>query len=242
MSGNYTDFYLATPKVVAIARDKTITPYTAFGDPANLPGAVRPQYGSDLAVGYGAGAPENKKVGTDPTDLVPKMRKLLERFAPGDRHGMARRLFDRFLAKQTPVTYFDDADLNNAAAGHPHITSFMNCALSAPNSSCQSVGKTRIHQALKSAGWDIGKIKVPTDLGVPAFNIGSRGLATQDFNNGLGVMINGVQHVYVVAKNYAYDPRAMQYRIVLKYILYDVFGLDDEDVRRFGAASDSFVH
>jgi hypothetical protein len=60
--------------------------------------------------------------------------------------------------------------------------------------------------------------------------------------NGLGLMINGVQHVYVVAKNYGYDPKAMQYRIVLKYIFYDVFGLDDKDLRRFGAASDSFVY
>jgi hypothetical protein len=195
-----------------------------------------------MAFGSGAGAPENKKVGTNPTDLAQKMRKLLEIFAHGDGRGMARRLFDRFLAKQTAVTYYEDPNLNNAAAGHAHITSFMTSALSPPNSLYQSAGKMRIHQALKSAGWDIGKISVPTDLGVPAFNIGSKAFSTQDFANGLGLMINGVQHVYVVAKNYGYDPKAMQYRIVLKYIFYDVFGLDDEDLRRFGAASDSLVH
>jgi hypothetical protein len=78
LSANYTDFNLAVPKVVAIAKDKTIKPYTTFGDPVNLPGGARPQYGSDMAFGSGAGAPENKKVGTNPTDLAQKMRKLLE--------------------------------------------------------------------------------------------------------------------------------------------------------------------
>jgi hypothetical protein len=78
------------------------------------------------------------------------------------------------------------------------------------------------------------KISVPTDLGVPAFNIGSKAFSTQDFANGLGLN----QWCATTATT----PKAMQYRIVLKYIFYDVFGLDDKDLRRFGAASDSFVY
>src|SRR4029077_17888898 len=106
------------------------------------------------------------------------------------------------LAKQPAVTYFDDADLNAAAAAHSNIKFFCGAALSAPNTPFQAAGKTRIHQALKQANWDITKLIAPTDLGVPAFNKGSKMQSTEDFGNGLGLMINGVQHVYVVATHY----------------------------------------
>jgi hypothetical protein len=83
--------------------------------------------------------------------------------------------------------------------------------------------KVRIHQALKAAGWDINKLRFPSDLGVPAFNKGSKFWSTDDFDNGLGVMINGVQHAYVMATAYAYDAAAARYCIALKYLFYDVF-------------------
>ena len=47
-------------------------------------------------------------------------------------------------------------------------------------------------------------------------------------------MINGVQHVYVVATHYRYDQAANRYYIRLRYLFYDVFGLDDVDLREFG--------
>jgi hypothetical protein len=50
-------------------------------------------------------------------------------------------------------------------------------------------------------------------------------------------MINGVQHVYAVATHYRYDQALNQYCIGLKYIFYDVFGLDDEDLKKDGIAS-----
>ncbi len=52
-------------------------------------------------------------------------------------------------------------------------------------------------------------------------------------------MINGVQHVYVLATQYHYDSAAKKYSITLKFVFYDVFGLDDEDLNKFGAQSDS---
>ena len=76
----------------------------------------------------------------------------------------------------------------------------------------------------------------PTDLGVPAFNQGTASLGTGDFGNGLAVMINGVQHVVVVAKEYSYDACAQQYRIKLEYVMYDVFGLDDDDLQQYGGS------
>jgi hypothetical protein len=97
---------------------------------------------------------------------------------------------------------------------------------------------TRIHQALRAAGWDINRLVAPSDLGVPAFNEGSAKFSTGDFNNGLGLMINGVQYVYVVATHYRYDSKAARYGVRLRFIFYDVFGLDDDDLEEFGADSD----
>ncbi len=53
-------------------------------------------------------------------------------------------------------------------------------------------------------------------------------------------MINGVQHVYVIATHYYYDKTSNIYCIKLKYLFYDVFGLDDKDLDEYGAMSDSW--
>jgi len=226
------------PKIVATATDTYLKPQQGFPDAANLQGVV-PMYGQDITFGAGRKAPKGHNVGTTPVDLSNKMRKLLTNFASQDTTGMATRLFNQFLAKQTSVQYFDDASLNKVAAQHPNIVFFCDAALSAPNSPNKSAGKTRIHQALKNANWDINKLVAPTDLGVPAFNLGSKWRRTEDFSNGLGVMINGVQHVYVIATSYSYDKSKQKYDITLKYVFYDVFGLDDDDLDEFGAKSDS---
>jgi hypothetical protein len=232
---------LLPPKVVAIARDGYLTPEHPFADSVNLPSGPVPKYGQDITSGLGRPAPGKQSVGKTPDELKPKMRKLLDVFAAGDKTGMARRLVDAFLQKQSQVTYFEDAALNTAALGHRNIQYFCGAALSAPNSAQASPGKKRIHQALKEAGWDIKKLVAPTDLGVPAFNIGDKAFSTGDFNNGLGLMINGVQYAYVIARSYNYDAKAGRYCIGLRYLFYDVFGLDDDDLKEFGASSDSFT-
>lgn len=66
-------------------------------------------------------------------------------------------------------------------------------------------------------------------------------MSTEDFDNGLGVMINGVQYVYVLALNYHYDKGNNKYCITLRFIFYDVFGLDDNDLREYGATSDGLL-
>ena len=232
-----------TPRVVAIATDSYLTPTTSFADPANLPGlTIPPKYGQDIESGTGRAAPAGQSVGTTVADLQAKMRELLGQFAGGDTTGMARRLFNAFLVNNThPVAFFDDGSLTAAAARHQNITFFCHAALSAPTSAFRAAGKTRIHQALRNAGWDINRLVRPTDLGVPALNIGSKVFSTGDFNNGLGLMINGIQHGYVVATHYHHDAAANRYCIKLRYIFYDVFGLDDDDLTEFGAASDSWT-
>lgn len=231
---------LQPPLLIAIAKDSYLTPTTPFPDNTHLPGIAAPKYGQDITYGYNRAAPGGQNVGGTPAELKPKMDKLLSNFASGDKSGMAKRLFSHFTQFSCrQVAYFDDPALNSAADSHPNISVFCSKALSAPNSPHKSIGKTRIHQALKKANWDIKKMYMATDLGVPAFNLGSKVFSTKDFNNGLGVMINGVQYVYVVATHYQYDTTAKKYCIRLKFIFYDVFGLDDDDLREFGASSDS---
>lgn len=240
MPPSCSQFPLRPSLLVAIAKDTYLTPTTPFPDNVNLPGIAAPRYGQDITCGYSRSAPGKKDVGSTPAVLKPKMRKLLTIFTSSDKTGMAERLFDAFLQDTCRlVAYFDDASLNTAADSHQNIEYFCNAALSAPNSPHKAIGKIRIHQALKNANWDIKKMHMPTDLGVPAFNLGSKTFSTQDFNNGLGLMINGVQYVYVVATHYNYDSTAKKYCITLKFIFYDVFGLDDDDLNEFGASSDS---
>jgi hypothetical protein len=136
------------------------------------------------------------------------------------------------------VAFWSDPDLTAVASRHPNIVSFINKALSAPNSPERAPpGSVRIHQALERAGWDINALVPPTGLGPPAFNRGSQPLRTEDWGNGLAFMINGVQHAVVVARDYYYDRCAGEYYMRLEYVFYDVFGLDDIDLERFGANS-----
>lgn len=240
MPPSCSQFPLRPPLLVAIAKDTYLTPTTPFPDNVHLPGIAAPRYGQDITYGYGRSAPGKQDVGSTPAVLKPKMRRLLTIFASGDTTGMAKRLFDAFLQDTCRlVSYFDDASLNSAASSHPNINYFCSAALSAPNSPHKAVGKVRIHQAIKNTNWDIKKMYMVTDLGALAFNLGSKVFSTRDFHNGLGLMINGVQYIYVVATHYNYDRATKKYCITLKFIFYDVFGLDDDDLNEFGASSDS---
>jgi hypothetical protein len=238
MSINCTEYPLLQPKVIAIAQDNYLKPQTPFPDAVNLPRVSAPKYGQDITSSFNRVAPGKQDVGKTAPELKPKMQELLTIFAGGDKSGMAKRLFNAFLNKQSKVTYFDDRSLNLIVSKHQNINDFCSFALSAPNSPRKAIGKTRIHQALKNSNWDINNIMIPTDLGVPAFNKGSKAFSTDDFNNGLGLMINGVQYVYVVAQNYHYDKSENKYCLTLRFIFYDVFGLDDDDLKEFGATSD----
>jgi hypothetical protein len=227
--------------VVAIATDTYLTPVVSFPDPTYLPTNHAPKFGQDISYAYKRVAPQEQSVGDNIKDLKSKMKRLIDIFAQGDNNGMARRLFEIYMKKQPHVSFFSDYALNLAASRHINIKEFCSRALSAPNSPQRSIGKIRIHQALKNANWDINKIVIPTNLGVPAFNLGSKIFTTQDFENGLGVMINGVQHAYVIATHYYYDKSNAKYHIKLRFVFYDVFGLDDGDLTEFGEKSDNWL-
>ena len=233
---------LPQPLALAIAKDNYLTPQYPFPDTTHIPLLSPPRYGQDITSGCRARAPQGQSVGDDVNDLKSRMLKLLKVFAGGDKTGMALRLFDEFLSQRHKgVAYFDDAHLNTAVGNHPNIEAFSNAVMSAPNSPNKTPGQVRIHQALKNAGWDIQKLHMPQNLGVPALNLGSKVFSTRDFDNGLGLMINGVQYAYVVATHYLHDSARKKYWLTLKFIFYDVFGLDDDDLKEYGAQSDSML-
>lgn len=237
---NPAQFSLPRPVLVAVATDSTIKAKTTVADPIHLPGLPPLEYGQDLEYGFGRKAPLGHDVGSDRGKLKMKMRALLGVFAAGDKARMAEALFDEFLDDSCrPVGYFEHHALTKAAEKHVNIQHFVEAAVSAPGMTKRTAGKIRIHQALQAAGWDLGKIAPPKDLKVPAFNEGFRPAQTGDYDNGLGLMINGVQHVYIFATHYYYDAGLRRYWIRLKYVLYDAFGLDDEDLEDHGAKSDS---
>jgi hypothetical protein len=233
---------LTPPRIVASGKAKNVTPTYAFKDPT-LPGPA-PKYGQDLTFGVGRTPPVMKRggipillppmtgrpdVGKTEAVLKPKMKRLRDIFAKEDKKGIAKRLFAQFLAKQRKVTYFDDADLNAVAAAHDSVRDWRVKAL------------VRIHQALKEARWEVTKLVAPTDLGVPDFNKGSKWFRTGDWNNGLALMINGGQYAYAIATHHGVleEPDCM-YCVTLRFVFYDVFGLDDIDLQTFGAIRDAW--
>jgi hypothetical protein len=211
------------PKIVATAMATTISTVRRVTDVAALP-AYPLSFGQDSSSSLDRRVPEGViPVGASADELKPMMKALTGIFASGDTSGMATRLVDRFLAKQVSLGFFEDRALNDAVSRHGNIGPFCERA--------QAI----VHQSLKAAQWDVEKILVQRDLGVPALNDGNRYVKTGDFNNGLGLMVNGIQHAVIQATSYRYNAQSKSYTLGLKYFFYDVFGLDDTDALRFGA-------
>jgi hypothetical protein len=223
-------------RILVAGHDRITKPEHASQDPT-VPGPA-PKYGQDFTYGVGRRAPGGESVGRTEAELKPRMERLLGFFAGKDKKKMARRLFDEFLSKKSIPYYFDDADLNAAASNHDHVIEFCNEAFGAayPFGPGAPSGQIRIHQALKAANFDISKVQpVPVYLKTPSFNKGSKAFGTGDFGNGLGVMINGIQWAYGIVTHCLHDPSAGMYCLNMKFVFYDVFGIDDDDLRQYGA-------
>ncbi|WP_231872645.1 hypothetical protein [Marinomonas gallaica] len=229
---------LLRPKLVAFAQDSYLDPTTEFIDNEALPSCVAPIFGPDLNYGLRRKIPYGSGVGATEAELKSKILQLVNIFASDANTDLTSDLFNSFLKKNNEVKVFSDQRLNTLASNHQNIKSFCNRALSAPEHPPITAGQTRIHQALKNANWSIENINVPINLGVPAFNNGTPFLRSGDYGNGLGLMINGIQYVYVFATSYNYFPDIEKYIINLDYYFYDVFGLDDDDLLEFGAKGD----
>lgn len=224
-------------RFIAQATDTYLDPKNAFPihDPGIKDGKLL--FGQDLKFGTHGAKRRDKTVGTDENDLQTKCRALVQAFAPDDDSGMAMRLMEAFLTKRHTVRLFEDDNMNEAIQRHPNFRKFSDLVLSAPGTSGAHRNRVRVHQALRQANWDINNIPFIDDLGVLAFNEGSKVRGTEDFARGLGLMINGVQYVLVYATAYFYDPSTGTYDLHLKFVMYDVFGLDDDDLDEYGADS-----
>ncbi len=231
---------LKQPFLIAQATDKALRAVTTLAIDDGTYSGPPLAFGQDITHSTGRQAPDKQSVGTTVPALEAKMRRLLGIFAAQDTSGMALRLFDAFLSKNRSVRVFADPSLDSAIAANANFVAFADRTVSAPGTLDVDTSKTRIHQALKAADWDINAVKPITDLGVPAFNVGSRYSNSGDWGNGLAVMINGVQYVFIYAQSYEYHSCTEEYELTLKFAMYDVFGLDDDDLRQYGASSDSF--
>lgn len=230
---------LDKPFLIATAKDGTIVEKVSLAVDDDVLHLDTIALGQDITHGKGSVVPTKYgNIANEETVLKWEMTRLLDIFAEDDADGKARRLFDKFLAKESRITVFTDLALDKAVGTNKNFIAFSDRTLLAPGTLGAEAGKVRIHQALKSAGWDIHKVKPLMGLGVPAFNTGDKSavpfMNSEDWSNGLAVMINGVQYVLVFVEKYEYDSCKLSYDIELKFVLYDVFGLDDEDVKRYG--------
>lgn len=187
------------------------------------------EFGQDAIHSERRAHPGGFSVGTTPAELASRMRSLVHAFAPADPDGKASRLVEAFLSKRSKVDVFTDPGLDRAVAQHENFRDFSDRVVAAPGTPPRA-GTTRIHQALAANGWDIDRVHTITDLGPPAWNKGSKELGTGDYRTGLGLMMNGVQHVLVIAEDYTYSSCDRLYSMKLKFVMYDVFGLDDGDL------------
>src|SRR5262245_9106515 len=95
--------YPIKPKIVAVAHADYLHathPFPDSGLPADA-AQTPPKYGQDFTYEMNRTLPTGSSVGSSAADLKPRMEALLGVFAKGDRTGMARSLFDKYLARQT---------------------------------------------------------------------------------------------------------------------------------------------
>ncbi len=113
---------LTMPKIVAIATDKYLNSYLlVYRTNDQRRWRHTTQYGQISTLQPAGKAPEGHDVGSKEVDLKAKMEKLIRFFASNDRTGMNEAIVWQFLAKRNQVFYFDDTDLNQAAANHTNI-------------------------------------------------------------------------------------------------------------------------
>ena len=99
------------------------------------------------------------------------MSKLLDIFA-GNSNGMAKREFDEFQSHHQGLSLYTDPQLDNVINGSANFKQYPERTVNAPAMSVFDPSKSRIHQALAAAGWDVNGVTPITDLGVPVFNDG----------------------------------------------------------------------
>ena len=180
------------------------------------------RFDSDLSHGTGRALPHGQSVG-DTVDVLSRKMRVLLQFAHSDRTGMAERMFNHFLAGNTEVTYFEDDDLNRAAEYHPSTDQLVHSSLG------------HIYGHLLANNFDITMVPFSSQFAQVVFNRGSGWRKTEDHANGLTIMVDRVTTARVFIDQYSHEGNI--WNIDLRFVLYDVFGLGDNDIETFGYRS-----
>lgn len=222
-------YELTEPKLIAHARNSVArhaSGKTPFEDP-EIPLGTSLSFGQDAEVEKGRKHPWLLRAAGNASYATELMKTLPPLFSNEDSVGMATRLCDDFLsAHPTPGLYKDDK-LTEAVGQHPHFDSFKKNVLGAPGTVSVEQEAKGIHRALSAVDWDINKLTINEEFTPCSFNI------SENSTNGLGFMIGDVSHILVFADKYRYDSCEQKYEILLRFVLYDSFGLDDEDLEKW---------
>lgn len=228
----------SAPKRIAVAMAgmEVVTGHP-IGD--DVCGGLWMPFGQDLTHHLDEAASHGMRfVGSDVAVLQADVRKLPKLFAKDALSGAAPDLVEAFLSKKTNIELFTDGRLDAAVEKNQNFIDFASLAMGA-QATPNSAPKLRIHQSLEQAGWDVNRAMPVLDLGAPAFNHGRElikfGVNTEDFASGLALTMNGIQYVMIDVESYSYVSCQRRYKIDLRFALYDVFGLDDKDLAKFGA-------
>ena len=228
--------------LVGAARDGRTDRDIPFPDTELLPRSQIPKFGDDLRFGVDRTPPSGRTAGDSAETLIPICRGLLKDYASKDITGGAvNALFDQFLSGRQEVRLFSHPGLDEATNSHSKLDEWCRRTIRAPNMGIkEKADGFTIHTALKAADWDIFSMQAPIDMGTRALNDGIKGF-TGDYTNGLTIGINGISLAYILATAYSYDGYRRRYNLRLRYVFYDVFGLDDRDEKKYGGLNKGFT-
>jgi len=229
----------AAPRLIAQVHEKINTVARTFpvkgadGNTWNL------DFDEHLTSGTGGKLPFGYEVSKVEADLRQKILILPKTYDATPKSVMALNEFNAFLTKKSAPEIYTDPILDQRVASDDNFVAFSDYTLNAPGTSHYAPGRFRLHQALKTNGWDINIVTQLIGLGVLAFNAGysfwpMNSIAGGDFTNGLTILIDTVAHALIFVKDYSYSSVRGKYDIELVFELYDGFGLNDANIERAG--------
>ena len=196
----------------------------AFNDPDYLPG-IRPAFGQDLQFSGGAQARQiphwqwlTSNASTEAT-LRTDMQKLRFTFSITDRQEISNALVGEFFTPRDHVVAFTNENLNEVARKHPSFITYRANMIN------------EFGRRFETAGYDLRQIGSIRNIPLPNFR------RAADRLRGTFFMVDRLAHAYTLLTDIEFDPEGRSYRCDFRFLFYDVFGLDDNDVRRYGLNS-----
>ena len=196
-----------------------------FSDPNYLPG-IAPTFGQDLLFSGGSNArtlPYWRELNLGQTIGVRShkinMQTLRFLFSTADNQQMSNELVREFFTARSHVVAFTRESLNSFTRKHPSFIRFRANMIN------------EFGFAFRRAGYDLGRVGMIQNVPLPNFRRWS------DKLKGTFFMVDRLAHAYTVLTGINYDPGGRSYTCNFRFLFYDVFGLDDNDVRRYGISA-----